>query len=130
MVGDWVREPSFGTAVVLTTETNMLRHIRDPFSKVPGRHAARSESRTITPAMIRPISSPSTQSGSRLRPPPKDLTGEAPAEARAFVRTTAAAVAAQIRKYAATISALRAAATPLKRAEIDQALREAFDNLD
>lgn len=80
--------------------------------------------------MIRPISSPSTQSGSRLRPPPKDLTGEAPAEARAFVRTTAAAVAAQIRKYAATISALRAAATPLKRAEIDQALREAFDNLD
>lgn len=80
--------------------------------------------------MNHPISSPSTQRGSRSRPAPTDLASTAPAEEQAFVRATAAAVAAEIRKYAATISALREAATPVKRAEIDRALRDAFDNLD
>ncbi len=46
------------------------------------------------------------------------------------MRATVAAVAAEIRKYAATISALRDGAPPGRRAQIDQALRDAFDNLD
>lgn len=76
--------------------------------------------------MSRPISSPSTQRGSRTRPSPPEL---ATAE-QAFVRATVAAVAAEIRKHAATLSALCEDATPVKRAEIEQALRDAFDNLD
>ena len=76
--------------------------------------------------MSRPNSSPSTHRESRSRPSPPDLT----TAEQAFVRATVAAVAAEIRKHAATLSALREDAPPAKRAEIERALRDAFDNLD
>lgn len=80
--------------------------------------------------MNRPISSPSTHRGPRPRPSPPDFTRTVPTAEDAFVRATVAAVAAEIRKYAATLSALCEDASLVKRAEIEKALRDAFENLD